>query len=81
MCGPDLTIERGYGGYPGAHGTTETELIVMLARAPELILTTWEIGYSGDGYSGGQVAAGANAAELLIYLEEQPLCKLSEPIV
>jgi hypothetical protein len=68
VCGPQITIERGYGGYPDAHGATETGLIGTLAQAPELTLVRWEVGYGGQGYPSGQVASGATAAELLGYL-------------
>jgi hypothetical protein len=46
----------------------ETELILSLARSPELTLTSWQIAYAG--YEWGDVAAGASAAELLEYLGE-----------
>jgi hypothetical protein len=70
VCGNDLTLERGYGGYPGMHGATETSLIVMLAAAPELTLVDWSVAYGGDGYSSGQLASGTSAPELLAYLRE-----------
>jgi hypothetical protein len=69
VCGPQLAIERGYGGYPDSHGATETNLLRALAQAPELTLVSWEVGYGGQGYPAGQIAAGATAAELLAYLE------------
>lgn len=71
VCGPHLTIERGYGGYPDSHGATETDLIVALAQAPDLALQSWEIGYGGQGYPAGQVASGTAAAELLAYLQDE----------
>jgi hypothetical protein len=70
VCGADLTLERGYGGYPDAHGTTETDLIRTLARQAELTLGEWSVGYGGQGYPSGQVAAGSGAARLLAYLED-----------
>lgn len=69
VCGPDLLIERGYSGYPDLYDTTETDLIVMLAQAPDLTLLRWEVGYSGDGYPAGSVATGTTAMELLAYLQ------------
>lgn len=69
VCGADITIERGYGGYPGAHGAAETGLIATLARSSELALTAWQVGYGGEGYTGGSVASGASAAELLAYVQ------------
>jgi hypothetical protein len=69
ICGADLTLERGYGGYPGAHGATETGLIVRLARAHAVTMTAWEIGYGGQGYPHGHAAAGTSAPELLAYLQ------------
>jgi hypothetical protein len=68
VCGPQMSIERGYGGYPDSHGATETDLIRRLAQAPELMLVRWEVGYGGQGYPAGQVASGGTAAELLAYL-------------
>lgn len=70
ICGHDLTIARGYGGYPGSHGATETTLILALARTPDLTLTDWKIGYAGEGYPTGHVATGTTAAELLAYLQD-----------
>lgn len=70
VCGSDLTLTRGYGGYPDSHGAAETELLAALAQAPDLTLSAWQVGYAGDGYPAGQVAAGATAAELLAYLRD-----------
>ena len=68
VCGPSLTIERGYGGYPGLHGAAETGLIVALASLPEITLVDWQVSYGGEGYAPGQAMAGASGAELLAYL-------------
>lgn len=68
VCGHDLTIERGYGGYPGSHGLTETALITTLAQATDLTLLDWAISYRGEGYAAEHVASGTSAAELLTYL-------------
>jgi hypothetical protein len=68
--GADLSLERGYGGYPAEHGPTETALIRNLARRPELTLEKWTVGYGGQGYPPGQVAAGSGAAQLLAYLQD-----------
>jgi hypothetical protein len=70
VCGADLSLERGYGGYPDTHGASETALIRYLARRPELTLGQWTIGYGGQGYPPGQVAAGSGGAQLLAYLED-----------
>lgn len=69
VCGSDLRIERGYGGYPDLYDVTETDLIVMLAHATDLTLLKWDVGYSGDGYPTGSVATGTTAIELLAYLQ------------
>lgn len=69
VCGPHVSIERGYGGYPGAHGPAETSVIWMLAQAPDLSLATWEIAYGGQGYQGGQLAQGTSATSLCAYLK------------
>jgi hypothetical protein len=68
VCGHDLTITRGYGGYPGLYGATETALIMALAKNPELVLQNWSVGYGGEGYAGGSVATGTTAAGLIAYL-------------
>lgn len=66
--GGSLTVERGYGGYPGQHGEAETELLVALARHPRLTLVAWAIAYGGDGYPLVEAAGGRDAASLLAYL-------------
>lgn len=68
LCGADLRVERGYGGYPGEHAAAETELIIRLAQDPALTLQAWQVGYGGQGYPPGLVASGNSAAELLAYL-------------
>ncbi len=68
LCGADLRVERGYGGYPGAHAAAETELIARLARDPALTLLSWQVGYGGQGYPPGLAASGNSAAALLAYL-------------
>jgi len=70
VCGADLTLERGYGGYPAEHGPAETALIRNLARRPDLTLGAWAVGYGGQGYPPGQVAAGSGCAQLLAYLQD-----------
>ena len=68
ICGPDLTITRGYGGYPSAHGATETELIVALAQMSELTWVDWKVVYGGEGYPAVHLATGTTNIELLAYL-------------
>jgi hypothetical protein len=70
VCGADLLVERGYGGYPDAHGAAETGLIAMLAQDPDLALVAWRVSYGGEGYEGGDVATGDSAAGLLDYLRD-----------
>ena len=70
VCGNDVTLERGYGGYPGMHGPAETSLIETLAAARELTLVDWKVAYGGDGYTQRQLTSGATATELLAYLRQ-----------
>ena len=70
VCGHALTIARGYGGYPGAHGQTETALLLRLAQEPGLTLGTWRVAYGGDGYAGGTLAGSTGGAALAAYLAE-----------
>jgi hypothetical protein len=45
----------------------ETDLVIAIAKAPDLTLQEWIVAYSG--YSWGEVNRGSNAAELLTYLQ------------
>jgi len=69
-CGNDLTIERGYGGYPGGPADqAETDLLVALARAATLTLVQWQVVAGGDGFASEGVAQGTDSAALLAYLK------------
>jgi hypothetical protein len=45
----------------------ETDLVIALAKAPDLTLQEWIVAY--NGYSWGEIMRGLNAAELLAYLQ------------
>ncbi len=79
-CGSDLTIERGYGGYPGgAADQEETDLLIALARAPELTLLQWQVVAGGDGFASESVAQGTDGATLLAYLKAPASPLVSTP--
>jgi len=74
----DGAHESGYGfGAGGPSGgpvvTAQNELIVSLLQAPELTLTKWEIIGGGGGYEDKILTTGTSSAELLAYLQTQPL--------
>jgi hypothetical protein len=62
VCNHQFMIENVLAG--GMYG--ETELMIALAKSPDLTLQEWKVAYSG--YSWGEVACGTSAASLLDYL-------------
>ncbi len=68
--GHDLKIERAFGGAAG-DGRSASEMLLMLARSPELAWVKWEVSYGGDGYRGGTAQTGRTGAELIFYLTGQ----------
>lgn len=66
LCGNELQLVRGYGGYPGQHGDEETRCIHTLAQVPTL--TDWSISYGGDAYPFETWRQGMGSTELLKFL-------------
>jgi hypothetical protein len=65
-----IEFERGYGG---GGGSGETALIVALASSPDLILKSWKVTSSYEGFEWNTIADGTSAEELLAYLRAKPL--------
>src|SRR4051812_9045372 len=68
VCQDEYQLVRGYGGYPGQHGSAETRSIRALAEMPALVMTEWRIIYGGVTYSYETLASGATSTALLMYL-------------
>jgi hypothetical protein len=67
VCGPNLEVERVFGGAEG-DGLNVSATLLTLARSPEFTWAGWAVTYGGDGYLGGTAAVGVTGADLISYL-------------
>ncbi|MBX7221447.1 MAG: hypothetical protein K1Y36_15970 [Blastocatellia bacterium] len=64
VCDNELSVDN----VLPATSYEETEMLVAIARSPQVKWEGWKIMYGGDGYAGGCVAEGTNGEEFLAYL-------------